>query len=608
MKYLITLFVLLSVAVSAFGQENAMVWYFGDHVGLDFNGDSPVVLTDGEMKAEAGCATICDNQGNLLFYTNGNTVWNKNHVVMANGDSLLGSQLRNQNCIIVPKPKSDSLYYLFAVIGSDSLQSFTYSIVNLHLDNGLGRITQKNLLITRHILEKLTAIQHCNKEDYWIVTHGANNVFYSYLLTEAGLQLPPVTSKTGTQPKVDIGYLKVSPAADKMVLPINNDSLLAEVYPFDNQTGMISQPLQINSMEENTYCYGVEFSPDGGLLYATTGGKSYELWQFDLKAKTSLQLNNSANLIASGNNFAMQLAPDNKIYIASLNRSYLNIINHPDVSGVACDYQAQAVNFATGGSLMGLPNLVQSWMYKPDLKSENTCLADSTGFNFYLPANIDSAVLNFGDGTEKRLTPENYLLNLHQYQNTGHYQAYLKLYHCGDFEFVSKQININPYPVSPLVADTAVCPECSVVLDAGDGFDSYLWSNGNQNRFITVYDPGNYSVTIGKNGCFSTSNAQVREYRQVMAFPNAFTPNGDGLNDVFIAICNIEVVDFSMSIVTGKGEIVYHGNGVVQGWDGRILGQYSMNDTFVWFVNYSYYNELGILVKREKKGFVTLIR
>ena len=180
MKYLITLFVLLSVAVSAFGQENAMVWYFGDHVGLDFNGDSPVVLTDGEMKAEAGCATICDNQGNLLFYTNGNTVWNKNHVVMANGDSLLGSQLRNQNCIIVPKPKSDSLYYLFAVIGSDSLQSFTYSIVNLHLDNGLGRITQKNLLITRHILEKLTAIQHCNKEDYWIVTHGANNVFYSY--------------------------------------------------------------------------------------------------------------------------------------------------------------------------------------------------------------------------------------------------------------------------------------------------------------------------------------------------------------------------------------------------------------------------------------------
>jgi gliding motility-associated-like protein len=560
------------------------------------------------MKAEAGCATICDNQGNLLFYTNGNKVWNKNHMVMANGDSLLGSQLRNQNCIIVPKPKSDSLYYLFAVIGSDSLQSFTYSIVNLHLDNGLGRITQKNILIARHILEKLTAVQHCNKQDLWIVTHGANNVFYSYLLTEAGLQSAPVSSNTGTQPKVDIGYLKVSPAADKMVLPINNDSLLAEVYPFDNQTGMISQPLQINSMEENTYCYGVAFSPDGSLLYVTTGGKSYDLWQFDLKSKSSFQLNNSANLIASGNNFAMQLAPDNKIYIASLNRPYINVIHHPDVSGVACEYQNQAINFAQGGSLMGLPNVVQSWMYKPDLNCENTCLSDSTGFNFYLPVYIDSVVLNFGDGTEKRLNPENDYSNLHQYQDTGQYQTYLKLYHCGGYEFVSKHININPYPVSSLEADTAICPQCSVVLDAGGGFDSYLWSNGNQNRFITVNDPGNYSVTIGKNGCFSTSNAQVREYQQVMAFPNAFTPNGDGLNDVFKAICNIDVVDFSMAIITRKGEIVYRGNEVTQGWDGKILGQYSINDTFVWFVNYSYYNELGILVKQEKKGFITLIR
>ncbi|PKP31385.1 MAG: hypothetical protein CVT99_09575 [Bacteroidetes bacterium HGW-Bacteroidetes-16] len=608
MKYSITLYVLLGVAVSVFGQENAMVWYFGDRAGLDFNEGNPIVLSDGIMRAEAGCASMCDQQGQLLFYTNGNKVWNRNHELMANGDSLHGSQLRNQNSVIVPKPLSDSLYYLFTVIDSDSLQSFSYSIVNINLENGLGRLTKKNVPVSKHILEKIAAVEHCNNQDYWIVTHGANNIFYCYLLTDQGLDFVPVQSQTGTRPRTDIGYLKISPASDKMVMPINNDSVLAEVFSFNNRTGMVDQPKQINTIEDNTYCSGVEFSPNGEHLFLGTGGTSYELWQFDLRVQNQAQFNSSGVLIASGNNFALQLAPDGKIYIASHNRPYLNVIHKPNESGIACGYQSEAISFIQGFSLMGLPNIVQSWLYKPSFESVNTCFPDSTDIVFYPPENTDSITWNFGDGTGIHFMTGNDFSFHYQFHDTGTYEVDLNIYRCGLKETVTKNVIINPYPVSSLVADTSIRPGYSVVLDAGDGMDSYWWDDGSANRFLTVYNSGYYYVEIGKNGCYTTDTAFVWEYRPVVALPNAFTPNSDGLNDVFKPLVNIDVVDFSMWIVNRRGEIVYRGNHILEGWDGKFKGQICISGTFVWHVTYSYFNELGIMVRDDKKGLVTLIR
>ena len=70
-KIFILLFFINTICYS---QKEANIWYFGDKAGLDFNSGSPVVLTDSEMTTNEGCATISDNNGNLLFYTNGITV------------------------------------------------------------------------------------------------------------------------------------------------------------------------------------------------------------------------------------------------------------------------------------------------------------------------------------------------------------------------------------------------------------------------------------------------------------------------------------------------------------------------------------------------------
>ena len=159
-------------------------------------------------------------------------------------------------------------------------------------------------------------------------------------------------------------------------MPLNNGDVLAEVCDFDNKTGIVSHAYFLHRKNPDTYCFGFEFSPDGNRLYMTTGGKSFKLWQFDLRFPE--QIDNSAVEIASGNNFAMQLAPDNKIYIARENSPFLNVINYPDKQGEACNYVQKGFELNHGQCYKGLPNFVQSWFYKASFDAGKTCFGDTS--------------------------------------------------------------------------------------------------------------------------------------------------------------------------------------------------------------------------------------
>lgn len=94
-------------------QNQANNWYFGVNAGLTFNTTPPSALTDGVVNTAEGSATMSDASGNLLFYTDGITVWNRNHQIMPNGTGLLGDPSAAQSAIIVPKPvrMSDRGYF-----------------------------------------------------------------------------------------------------------------------------------------------------------------------------------------------------------------------------------------------------------------------------------------------------------------------------------------------------------------------------------------------------------------------------------------------------------------------------------------------------------------
>lgn len=62
----------------AFSQGEANIWYFGIYAGLDFNSGVPAPLTNSQMITNAGCTVLSNAAGQLLFYTDGETVWNRN--------------------------------------------------------------------------------------------------------------------------------------------------------------------------------------------------------------------------------------------------------------------------------------------------------------------------------------------------------------------------------------------------------------------------------------------------------------------------------------------------------------------------------------------------
>src|SRR4051812_28817212 len=76
------------------------IWYFSTGAGLNFNTSNPTVLTNGNGVSYDQTSTICDASGNLLFYTDGITVWNKLHAVMVNGSGLMGTNTAGQCALI----------------------------------------------------------------------------------------------------------------------------------------------------------------------------------------------------------------------------------------------------------------------------------------------------------------------------------------------------------------------------------------------------------------------------------------------------------------------------------------------------------------------------
>ena len=118
MKTALLLLILLCLNItSLFAQHEADNWFFGDNSGISFESGVPVKLITSGVNSSEGSAAVSDKTtGKLLFYTDGVTVWNGNHVVVASG--LLGHTSGTQTALIVPNPADSLQYYIFTVPAS----------------------------------------------------------------------------------------------------------------------------------------------------------------------------------------------------------------------------------------------------------------------------------------------------------------------------------------------------------------------------------------------------------------------------------------------------------------------------------------------------------
>lgn len=326
--FLLSIFCFLS-AFFLFGQGETNLWYFGYNAGLDFSSGSPVALTNGQLNASEGAATVSDAAGSLLFYTDGTTIWDRTHTPMPNGSGLLGNTMRTatQAAIIIQKPGSVTIYYVFTNESCGWTQGLRYSEVDMTLNGGLGDITvNKNILLnTASTTEKLTAIRHCNNKDVWVISRYFNGVpgyssipqFGAYLVTSAGVNTTAVISSIGSAGYNCTGQMKGSPDGKKLAAALYNDSRI-ELYDFNGLTGIVSNPLLFPVVPGVNYqLYGVEFSPDGTKLYASTYPMP-SIYQYDLCAGSNAAITASGVLVgtpaSASSPGSLQLGPDKKIY------------------------------------------------------------------------------------------------------------------------------------------------------------------------------------------------------------------------------------------------------------------------------------------------------
>ena len=350
----------LLFAFTARAQRPTDLWYFGQQAGLSFaDGNAPKPLNDGKMSTFEGSAVATTARGELLFYTNGETVWNREHRPMPNGTKLMGSGSSTQSAIIVPDPGSGNIFYIFTVAPQGTPNGLRYSIVDMTRADGLGDLPRVNLLLIQPVAKKLAAVRHPNGRDTWVVAHRWNsNAFVSYLVTAEGVSAKPIMSNAGSMNagpgRNAIGALKFSPNGRQLAAALWRETNRFEVYDFDLLTGKVSAPRSFGPFAE---AYGVEFSPDGSKLYGTcngTGGGQTEIWQFDLKTKDRTLVGKSANRKIG----ALQRGPDGRIYVAREDNPTLGIIQLPNAPGKDCKYTDDGIKLGGRRSKLGLPAFV----------------------------------------------------------------------------------------------------------------------------------------------------------------------------------------------------------------------------------------------------------
>jgi PKD repeat protein len=479
------------------GQKEVSKWFFSG--GLDFMCNPPLSLTASLYKfaPEEGCSSIADSSGNLLFYTDGYQIFDNTHQIMFNGKDIgldstcYGSS--TQGALIVKQPLQDSIYYIFTTDCAENklANGFCYSIVNMNLNGGKGAVILKKQKLINKVCEKLAAMRHTNGVDVWVVTHEwGNNKFCSFLLNSAGLNIIPINSFCGkNQLPTDTtdnypsspypecaarGYLKFSPQGNRLVALTTSDCHPFQSYPelfsFNKSNGSITYDYVVNTAD-SAFFYGGSFSPNGNLLYISSGWYGRYIYQFDLTSNNPATIPTTKHIVYLDSTFtapyqthALQIGPNGKIYCAT-NNNYLHVINNPNVYGVGCNFQlmGQPLGNCFSYSQFGLPNNDESFYLNSFIGSicsasntANFSISDScvnTSINFTDLSNLYPFAVNnwkwdFGDPSSGTSNNSNLKNPQHTYFGTGTYQVKLVAYSDNPTssckrDSITKSININ---------------------------------------------------------------------------------------------------------------------------------------------------------------------
>jgi gliding motility-associated-like protein len=560
-KYLIWLCSLLT-SISVFAQKEANVWHFGISHSLDFNSGSPVQTSGSQMYTNEGCTSYCDENGNLLFYSNGGgrlpasgqdggKIWNKNNQVMYDMQGTEGGGWSAaQSSVVVPAPGMPNVYYLFTmeelefdgdgVVPSEpNGRGLSYFKIDMSLNGGLGDVVEADVRVYDYSYEGICAIRHSNGTDYWILINQDTSGIGVYSVTQNGVQLAGVYPYPAVYS--GFGIIKSSPTQSGVGAPCCNKVMTpAGLYDFNLSTGVLTLEGDLGAASD----YNFEFSPNGLYLYASifdTNTFVSNLVQYNVFApsQTGQTVESTAQVIVQNfNGLYLQLASDGKIY-----------------------FTEQSFGFTTLLGTINCPNTSDPTVFSGVLSFPNDSLLS---IGFYTLPNFPSWIF---------------------------YNSY------------DAQIQFGPDTVY-------LCPGDNLLLNAGEG-TSWSWGGDaatNTSQFYTVTSPGIFSATVsGPCGLGSDqivvlpcSDEEPADSNTIeFAFPNVITPNSDGINDLF-EVANLPK-NTEVLILNRWGNIVFSSANYQNNWDGK---DPAGKELLAGVYTYKYKTQKGL----SGHGFVHLLR
>jgi hypothetical protein len=324
---------LVLLGSSLFGQKEDYLWILGRsfereplrpnggvNLIFDDNGGVDTLYVPRKTHFSWANASICDPEGNLLFYTNGNYVSNRLDQMMKNGEGIgevhwdKGNPMR-QGFIALPYPGHPNQYMIIhsnwewrnVQEGNTPIAyNLKYTLVDMHLDNGLGSVVEKNIVVSNkeHAMDGLTACRHANGRDWWVIKPGydeGESVLETYLLDPTGLK------HVATQffPGGLFSFKRVG--ATTVFTPDGNYFIFSQIWSlyeprylqvfyFDRCTGTLTHHETIEEKEQGIE-HAVAVSPNSRFLYNI---QDTSVYQYDLFADT---IANSKVLVAEYDGF-----------------------------------------------------------------------------------------------------------------------------------------------------------------------------------------------------------------------------------------------------------------------------------------------------------------
>jgi hypothetical protein len=522
----------LCVASAAAADLSYSTWYFGQGAGLRFTASGTTVLTNGRTNMIEGTSAISDPvTGALLFYTDGDNVWNSEHTCIATGIGGV-TKSSTQAAMIVAAPNTPSLYFIITT--QDATQGKTSEArVTAVRRSGDRFVVGDPQLLEAGVAEKIAVTSTKDGRGLWVLLRlrTPRRGFVAYRLDENGFG-KPVYSTVGAallQDNHGRGEMKISP--DARWIATASENLCAELFTFDQTTGAVALHSTFGRMEQR---YGVCFSNDASLLYMNNGwthAPQNRIYQYDLNAKDIPASEQVVGTVEDGvGTGTMQMGPDGRIYVARYVTQHIGVIERPNLRGTACSYNDKAITFPLTVQVKWGLTVKPSETLVPNLTSADVAACIGTQTVIGQPAREGltyrwEPATNLSDASAAQPTltvASNQTLTLTVNDANGNRWSH------------SMNVIAHAVPQAKIAANGPItfCRGGSVVLDAGVDADSYTWSTGARTRTITVSSAGTYEVIV--------ASAQECTTRDAITVNVADMPTAISTSDT--AICKGESV------------------------------------------------------------------